>query len=166
MKKKSVLLDRKNSAHLSSSFLSFKYYLQTAMLHDTSKEQVYNMNSKNDDMTTYQKNAYTTESELGQQKDLYLTGKTQSQRQNANLERNILPPVTLPAQDGYPLQQASTLSNSANVCLLQPQNTQMIVVRVNYFILICSILILFYLDFYSVRDSPSHLLVEWRFEIL
>ena len=62
MKKKSVLLDRKNSAHLSSSFLSFKYYLQTAMLHDTSKEQVYNMNSKNDDMTTYQQNAYTTES--------------------------------------------------------------------------------------------------------
>ena len=166
MKKKSVLLDRKNSAHLSSSFLSFKYYLQTAMLHDTSKEQVYNMNSKNDDMTTYQQNAYTTENKLGQQKDLYLTGKTQSQRQNANLERYILPPVRLPAQDGYPLQQASTLSNSANVCLLQPQNTQMIVVRVNYFILICSILILFYLDFYSVRDFPCHLLVEWRFEIL
>ena len=152
-------MDQKNSAHLSSSFLYFKYYLQTAMLHDTSKEQVYNVNSKND-MTTYQQNAYTTENELGQQKDLYLTGKTQTQRQNANLERYILPPVALPAQDGYPLQQASTLSNSANVCLLQPQNTQMIVVRVNYFILICSILILFYLDFYSVRDFPCYLLVE------
>ena len=88
-------------------------------------------------MTTYQQHAYTTEN-LGQPQNLHPTGKEQGQRQNANLERYMMVPVKLPGQDIYPMQQASTFSDSAEVHLLQPQNTQMIVVSANIFLLICS----------------------------
>ena len=83
-------------------------------------------------MTTYQQDEYTTENELGQQQNFHLTGKKQGQQQNANIERHMLVPPTLPAQGTYPIQQASTFTNSAEVHLLQPQNTVMLV-GANYF---------------------------------
>lgn len=56
-------------------------------------------------MTTYQQDAYTNE--LRQQKNFHSTGKVQGLRQNANLERYMFAPVTLPVQDRSPMEQAS-----------------------------------------------------------